>query len=274
MEEKTYLMQSSWVIADGHVHIHPCFSPHVLLRQAHDNLLQNATRLGLDGHIPKVLFLTESGEENWFETLCLRGLPGVSVIPTKSINCVKIGFSDTSVIIVIAGRQIVTSEHIEVLAFGLDSLFPDGLPIHVVVEKIAELGHMAVLPWGAGKWLAKRGKRVRDVFKQYVHLPLYLGDNGNRPKFWPLPGIFKQARQLGILNLPGSDPLPFIGQEKRVGNYGFAIEGMWNDADPYPSIKKMMKRKFATIQHFGTPPDIRIFLFHQTAMQFKKQRKK
>jgi hypothetical protein len=262
-----------WIIADGHVHLHKCFNLHNVIQCAKVNLKNHTIRLGLNPQTPKVLFLTESKQENVFSALCSNGLSGFNIHRTHSKNCIKIVDSDGAGLYVVAGRQIVTSENLEILALGLENLFPDGQPIEEVVQATSRLGVVAVLPWGAGKWFAKRGAIVKESLYNHKKLPLYLGDNGNRPAIWPLPALFGEAEALQIFNLPGSDPLPFNGEENRVGDYGFAIQGIWDEHDPFPAIKKALENRTAPIKTFGIPARLFSFFYHQLSMQFKKQRK-
>ena len=59
---------------------------------------------------------------------------------------------------IVAGRQIVTAENLEILALGFDAGLDDGLPIDEVILAVQAAGALCVLPWGFGKWTGKRGQ--------------------------------------------------------------------------------------------------------------------
>ncbi len=66
----------------------------------------------------------------------------------------------------IAGRQIVTSEKLEVLALGLREDFKDNKPIEEVIDYIILKNALPVIPWGVGKWSGKRGAIVENLIEQ------------------------------------------------------------------------------------------------------------
>lgn len=80
-------------------------------------------------------------------------------------------------LILIAGRQIITQESLEVLAIGTLGEFDDGQSLEKTVELISSRGAVAILPWAFGKWWFKRGERVRDFIQKYNGERLFVGDN-------------------------------------------------------------------------------------------------
>ena len=72
------------------------------------------------------------------------------------------------------------------------------------MNRINEGREPAVLAWGVGKWLFKRGKIIRQLIETYDSPYLLLGDNSGRPSFWPTPNLFKQAKLLNIPIINGS----------------------------------------------------------------------
>ena len=95
--------------------------------------------------------------------------------------------------------------------------------VEMLQQRVKELDAMAVLPWGFGKWLGRRGMKVRETIDMAVPGQLFLGDNSARLFGTPDPELFEAARAKGIAILPGTDPFPFPGQERRVGRMGFAV---------------------------------------------------
>jgi hypothetical protein len=128
----------------------------------------------------------------------------------------------------VAGRQIVTRERLEILALAMRAAIPDGLPAGDVIRRIIAAGGIPVLAWSPGKWLFGRGQPARDLVASDRRLSL--GDTPLRPALWPEPRLMQLARARGAAVLPGSDPLPFAGEERYAGTYGFIYRGAF-DAD-------------------------------------------
>ncbi len=87
-------------------------------------------------------------------------------------------------LLVLAGRQVVSAEGVEVLAQCTAAQFANGRPLEETIEEIQAAGALAVLPWGVGKWLGRRGKLVTEAA---ARSPILLGDNAGRPPFWSFP---------------------------------------------------------------------------------------
>jgi hypothetical protein len=191
------------LLVDGHVHIHGCYDEETFLRAAEHNL-----RMAGEG-IP-TLMLAEMKEDNVF----VRWRTGQCPWPVQTTG------EDSSLflaerLLVLAGRQVVTAEGVEVLAQCTAAQFADGRPLEETVEEIQDAGALAVLPWGVGKWLGRRGKIVTEAA---TRLPIFLGDNAGRPSFWSFPARFR-TRSI----LPGTDSLALPSQQTLVGSYGFSL---------------------------------------------------
>ncbi len=152
---------------------------------------------------------------------------------------------------VVAGRQLVTRERLEVLALVTLTKIGDGKPLMDTVNEVRQSGGLAVLPWGAGKWLGKRGHIVSEFLQSAVPHALFVGDNGGRPEFWPKPAPFDLAARRGIRLLPGSDPLPLGGEERRAGTYGAMVAGDCSDDTPASDLKKWLLDSNLPIKPFG-----------------------
>lgn len=124
---------------------------------------------------------------------------------------------------ILRGTQLTSSEGLEVLSIGPSAERFSG-PAARIVESIAAAGNLVILPWGVGKWWGRRGEVVRAVLDGSAGKRLLLGDNGGRPWFWPESPLFKLARTRGVAVLPGSDPLPLAGDERRVGSMGARLD--------------------------------------------------
>jgi hypothetical protein len=267
------------ILGDGHVHIHECYRLPGLFESALDNFQAQHKGMPRLNRTARFLFLTESSSADWFgrwKTLTEEGrtaIKGFTMTGTGDSNCLRLEKQGGDSLFIVAGRQIVTGESLEVLALGLEEPYPDGRPIQTVLEELADIDCVRVLPWGAGKWLGKRGKIIRNLIADRPGTPLFLGDNGNRPFFWPLPSAFSKAGRNSIHNLPGSDPLPFAGQEKKAGSYGFSLAGEIDPAHPFLSFRTLLITNMTGITPYGKTERLIPFLHHQVAMQLSKKKK-
>ncbi|MEM1170460.1 MAG: hypothetical protein AAGJ08_15610 [Cyanobacteria bacterium P01_H01_bin.35] len=83
--------------------------------------------------------------------------------PTQESISIYATNNENQKIFIIAGRQIVTAEKLEVLALISDSEFADGLPLETTIKNIVSKNGIPVLPWGVGKWIGKRGKILQKL---------------------------------------------------------------------------------------------------------------
>ena len=269
-----------WILADGHVHVYKRFSERSCFDWASHNFNQAASLLKLAHAVEHVLFLTESADTNWFDSKRLA-LHNGSKSPSDSYRCVPTD-EDNSLcfeteafqrIFVIAGRQIVSSERLEVLALGLKETYGDGQPLKKILSDLQTIDCLAVLPWGAGKWTGKRKQIVESLFRDAAFADVFLGDSGNRPYFWPYPNFSDHSGRGAPRNLPGSDPLPLNNQERRIGSFGFVIKGDLNNQKPCKDLIRTIKEETGVIKTFGKTEGLLPFLYNQTAMQLRRYRK-
>ncbi|HMK65322.1 MAG TPA: hypothetical protein VK564_05965, partial [Thermodesulfobacteriota bacterium] len=144
------------------------------------------------------------------------------------------------------------AEGLEVLALGTLDPLEEGRSLISLIPKISQSGGLPVIPWGVGKWLGARGNLVKSIIEQNEIRPLFLGDNGNRPTFWPRPKYFELAEKKGIALLPGSDPLPFPSEIVKIGRFGFKISGSINPGYPGRDIKKLLLDPATKPEIFGS----------------------
>jgi hypothetical protein len=148
---------------------------------------------------------------------------------------------------VFAGRQIATQERLEILALTSDVEIADGMGIRAVIDKVISSGGVPVLPWAPGKWLGERGRIVREVIRAYSPDCLLLGDTSLRPAGWDDPGLMEEAMDLGFKVIAGSDPLPFPGEEERIGQYAISVCSQFDAKKPLAEMRRIL-----------TDPDIRL----------------
>lgn len=270
------------ILVDAHVHIYDCFHLPTFFESAFANFQSEAARMGQVDDFTAILLLTETSKDNWFERLESYA-SNKTTAETKTIrdwtfhrtdeNCSLCARgSKNQSLFLIAGRQIVTTEKLEVLALDTDKSFKDGAPIEQVIQSIRDMGAIPVIPYGFGKWIGQRGKILRDLLKKTESTKLFLGDNGGRPKFLHLPSQFKQAEKKGIRVLPGSDPLPFLSQCIRPGSFGFFVEGAVSTTHPARDIIRILLDPANTFKPYGQPEPFLRFFRNQLLMQIIKRR--
>jgi hypothetical protein len=178
------------------------------------------------------------------------------------------------ILFVIAGRQLITAENLEVLALATTDSFPERMPMKETVRAVADVGGIPVIPWGVGKWFGRRGAVVKRLLQEEDYPALFLGDSGNRPTFWPTPSNLKRARENSIRVLPGTDPLPFASESTRVGSFGFAVRGQLNKEYPAEGIKIILSDPQAELCTYGSLEGPWRFVCNQMRMQLRKRRRK
>ncbi len=269
------------VFIDAHVHIHACFSLSQCLDAAYLNFCRAAeARAGSDKPWVGFLLLTESNGTDIFSGLQKsvhrpshfnKSWRFQSTSEDISIEAVSPG-KDRMIngrMFLVAGGQIVTVEKLEVLCLGSRHRFEDHMPLNQTIDRILEAGALAVLPWGPGKWFFKRGKILSETVRHFGNR-VFLGDNGNRPRFWPTPGIFRIPQAAGCKILPGSDPLPFPSESGRAGSFGFMIDGSISEDKPAEDLIKHLRRPGSTPEPYGNLESAVRFFHNQLNMQLIK----
>lgn len=258
--------------ADTHVHFHPCFEEGSFLDAAAESLLKGSAAGDL---ITAALCLTESHGDNWFATLARLG-NGASIagsdwrrLSTAEPNSVLVADTQGRRIAVIAGRQIVCRERLEVLALGHVDVPDDGQPIRDVLHEVREAGAVPVLPWGFGKWTGDRA----GIVKQLLDDPpcdFAIGDNGGRLAMLGEPELFAVARNKGFSILPGTDPFPFRWDGRRAGSFGVEWRGGLEPESPFRSLKNLIEDQGGEGERFGRLESLPSFIRNQVAIQLRR----
>lgn len=269
-------MQS--IIIDAHIHIHECYNLGSFFNSAKANFIEKAKQNNIADFL-SVLCLTESHNVNQFAKISSfskrkEKIGDWEITESKNQNSIILIDKNNFKIILIAGRQIVTKEKLEVLALGLIDDPNDGEKIDKILKYVNEKGSISVIPWGVGKWFGNRKQIVEKLVLQNNTFPLYLGDNGNRPFFWRQPNIFSIALRKGVLNIPGSDPLPFIHEVKKPGSFGFIINDNIDIEKPFDSIYKKITDSKTQFKTFGKLEGVYNFIKNQISMQIVKRNRK
>ncbi|MCA1853850.1 MAG: hypothetical protein LC647_16095 [Beggiatoa sp.] len=181
------------VLIDTHVHIHGCFRLARFFGAAHANFERAARaqpgshKSSHDGFIG-VLMLTETARADCFKRLSAwadgedSGLGEWRLRHTDETGSVM-AERHGQCLYIIAGRQIVTTERLEVLALGFEGFVPDGEPIRGVIDRVRSAGAVAVIPWGFGKWWGGRGKVVSALLEGHEALGFFSGTTAAARRF-------------------------------------------------------------------------------------------
>lgn len=212
------------VLIDGHVHIYPNFDLAAFFGAAQRNF----------GGRPGCLLLTETARDDAFAQLGQgASLPSGWNLERFADDPAALRLQGAAgPILLISGYQVVSEEGIEVLTICTTTRLPVRLPLDEILTRVGEMGCPAILPWGVGKWMGRRGKILSDALARGLPKGVHLGDNAGRPGLWPEPPLFKVAHDAGIAVLPGSDPLPVPGGELDPGCFGFRLPGALDEHAP------------------------------------------
>ena len=206
---------------DGHVHLHPLFD----LEKA----LGASRRHRSSSRDPVLWLLTESAGGTFFAQLVEGDLPvpvGWYLRPVDE-RLVALESSD-AVVWVLAGRQVRARQGLEVHGWGLREPLAEGRAVADTCREVRGAGGLAVLPYGFGKWRGSRREELRAALDALADDPPWLADSGVRPGRRPLAALYPELRGRARGILAGSDPLPLLGEESRIGSFGFLLPA--NDA--------------------------------------------
>jgi hypothetical protein len=275
-------MSTVTAAVDAHVHIHPCYEPDELLSNAYNNL-SAAPEGGATEAEERAFFLlmTECFGDDYFGALQAAAhgretsqkllLRQWVMAPTEEVSSV-LAESGQRQVFIVGGRQVACREGLEVLVLGTTKRLPDGLPIRDVLAETASWGVPRVIPWGPGKWLFRRGRLLNELLQEFRNPTLFLGDEGGRPVFWGYPQHFGRAAQLGIRDLPGTDPLPFPHDVTKVGRMGFRARIELDRARPAASLLGALQLQSTTLERFAILESPLRFVRNQIGMQLRKRR--
>ena len=240
-------MKTLRIHLDAHAHVYPTYDLPRLLLAALDHMPR------VDPTDLRVLCLAERSDCSFFQAFAqdeIR-LPGDRwrVVSWDPDGGVKIRhLPDHRDLWILAGRQIVSSERIEVCSLFSDTPISDGLPAREILRAILATGGLPALTWSPGKWLFQRGQLVKALVAEFPPDQLVLIDSSLRPGGWAAPRLYGRARTQGRAVLAGSDPLPAAGEEFIAGSYhcSFTI--------PWPADLARIVAPLKTALVSGAPP--------------------
>ncbi|MDD2236404.1 MAG: hypothetical protein PHG65_04275 [Kiritimatiellae bacterium] len=250
------------ILLDAHTHLYECFDLAASLDAALRQLRQPDG--GTNGL--RACMLTERSECSFFQRLENGALPppaGWSVSP-RGISSLCLTSPAGEELWLLAGRQIKTSEKLEISALFFHEIIPDGTPIRVALHRVIESGGTPCLNWALGKWLFARGRLIEELIREHA-AHLLLCDSSMRPIGWPEPHAFAAARQRHVPILAGTDPLPCPLDQTRIGSYAVAIQAPFDPTQPDESFRKALFTPPENIRHIGRRSSIPLVLKRQRA---------
>lgn len=228
------------MLIDAHVHLYREFDRGRFFAAAVENLAAARRERGLAAG-PGGIFLTETTRDEAFSELAAgQGLPSGWRVqcPPADPHAFWLHGPASLALLVVAGRQLVSAEGLEVLTVGRRETQADGLPAAEILDVLHAEDTPAILPWGAGKWMGARRAVLAGLLETAAGKGVLLGDNAGRPLGWPEPPVFRASLPV----LPGTDPLPVTDATSEVGRYGFVLDG---DPDPERPAEDIRARLLA-----------------------------
>lgn len=147
-------------------------------------------------------------------------------------------------LLVVAGRQMVAREGIEVLSFGNREAPPDGLPAQDLIATLRQQGLLVVVPFGIGKWMGSRGALVGRILAGADGV--LAGDIAGRPSLWRVPQFAGRGAPL-----LGSDPLPLPGGDAAIGTFGNLVRANLSSEAPARDLIAAIASGKAIVGAFG-----------------------
>jgi len=261
------------LLVDAHVHLHAGVDARTFLDAAARNFERAAAALGVAGPPLGVLLFTESAGDDAHARLRAGAASAgpFELDPRPEPESILVRGDGQPRLLLVAGRQVVTREALEVLALATTARFPDGLPIRDTLDAVRAAGALAVVPWGFGKWWFGRGRLVARLVDEADPAEFFLGDNGGRPHLAPAPAAFGRAARRGVRVLPGTDPLPLAGHADRAGSYGFRLDAALDPDRPARDLRACLADPRASLAVYGRGEGLLSFVRNQAGMQWRKR---
>lgn len=252
---------------DWHVHVHDPAALSATLDTAATHFRRLASRTDLLG----ILALAELPGQGLFAHLaaCKPTIDGWRISPTSEMVSLLVE-KHGSRLALVSGFQVVTQERLEVLALATRTRPPSGLPANKTIAEIGSAGGIAVLPWGVGKWLDRRGRLVEELAATLSPRELALGDNAGRPWFWPTPAAFRIAHGRGLAVLPGSDTLP--GARPGAGRVGALVTEPDLVTRPAEALRSVAADPDRNLTRYGAMEGTAAFLQSQIGLRVRRTR--
>lgn len=263
------------VLLDTHVHYHSFCGVSEFFDCAWKNFRSAAASFDESSNFIAIVCLLETRDSSRFEEIRDAALEK-SVMGQWHINTIFDGRflvaegAGTEKIYVVPGRQIVTKEDLEVLIIDPYDDIPHERSLTFYLEQYSR-SHLVIIPWGVGKWLGKRGVILKEAMYQLAGLQYVLGDSSGRPRCWQSVAQFDDAKRLGKHILPGSDPLPVAGQQRKVGIYGAAFYSNQRAEELILNLRETtLSLTEGELRRFGQLDGLFSFIYSQLLLRLKR----
>lgn len=256
------------VVLDGHVHIYPVFDVSMAVQTA----LKNFALCANDAAV-KVWLLTERSDCHFFADLKDTKIEGYVFQPNLEAESflVRDAKTDALLLYILAGRQLIAKENLEICALGSTVTVADKeLGAKDLILKVLENNGVPAINWAPGKWFGDRGKVVRSLFQEFTPENLLISDTTMRPTVWPTPKIMAAAMKKGFKVIAGSDPLPFSGEEKYLASYASKISGDFDADRPADAVRKLLLERGTPIIRCGKRSGPFAFMKRQAGIMREK----
>jgi hypothetical protein len=256
------------MLIDGHVHLHRSHPIEAALDAAVLNFERWRTRVQPAEPLRAMLWLVETPAEAASERLRSAETGHWNLVERDEVTWDLHRDAGTRLTL-IRGRQVATSDGLEVLLVGTADPVSDGRPLAETIEPHLERRVLVMLPWGFGKWTGRRGRAVAQAYESYGARGLRLADTGIRPGWLPAPRLFRRSAADGRPVLVGSDPFPFRETGDRIGSAGFVAHDVLPDSG-WHHIQAAFRQPERSLERFGQPVGTLTFLRLQVQMQRRK----
>lgn len=264
----------SRIAVDFHLHFYGDYDPELFWQSLCRNLAVDAIARHDDGlPFQRLALLTEAPGCDWFRRWAApeASLPGgYAFAATSEPYSLALSHNNEILALIVRGRQIITAERLEVLTAGDFPAIEDGLPLARVLEALTAAGVLAIIPWGAGKWLGCRGRLLKKLASAPAPPRVFLADNPARPSFWPAPRAFRMMEHQGRPVLRGSDPLPLPGEERRAGSFANWFEAEFDPLRPLTSLMGILADG-GPVREMGRRDSAAVFFRRQAGLRLKKR---
>ena len=267
-------MAHTRLLIDGHVHVYPVFTHNRLFSSAMENL----SRANQDDNQVLICLLSERSDCHFFQDLYTGSVKpdGFTSEKTGEEISLRLSLSNdpSRMLYMIAGRQIISAEGLEICALASLYAAPDyRLPARTLISAILDAGGMASINWAPGKWFFSRGHTVSRLIEDMHKKTVVIGDTTMRPQGWPEPALMKKAHERGFHIIAGSDPLPFAGEEEMAGQYGFSLQSEFDAQRPGASLIEAMQNAQLPVARFGSRSSMCHFIRRQWRIMSEKKRR-
>ncbi len=269
-------MAKRTLLLDGHVHLYPNYNLKTAFQLGIQNLRNHLKQAAVKtaGNPLTVWLLTERWDCNLFkqlaETSKKAAIGGYEIMATPEKEAI-LARSGKHEHLILAGRQLVSRDGLEVLALATSVTIKDrAFTTAELIQKVNAAKGVAILNWAPGKWFFKRGKIVQEIFEKFTPNEVLIGDNPLRHQFWPKPKLMQAAIAAGFKLIAGSDPLPFLKEEKYIGSYGFQVKSDFDAKHPVTSIRNLLLQPAVAAHLVGRRNNLFTFAYRETRIMLKK----